>query len=56
MFRNKQKLWYFYYFLSELGKWDEAREQAIETFKRNKPFMHSTTAGLVERLDLQLTE
>nr|XP_002123481.1 leukotriene A-4 hydrolase [Ciona intestinalis] len=37
----------------DLGAWDESRDQAIECFKRNKPAMHSTTAGLIEK-DLKI--
>ncbi|XP_078484924.1 leukotriene A-4 hydrolase [Ciona intestinalis] len=37
----------------DLGAWDESRDQAIECFKQNKPAMHSTTAGLIEK-DLKI--
>lgn len=39
----------------ELYKWDEAKDSAIQTFKQQKPFMHNTTASLVEKFELHLT-
>jgi len=33
----------------DLGGWDKARPRAIETFIKNRPAMHSTTASLVAK-------
>ncbi|XP_077972120.1 leukotriene A-4 hydrolase-like [Styela clava] len=37
----------------DLGGWDQSRERAIERFKQNKCYMHSTTSMLVEK-DLKI--
>ncbi|CAH8549878.1 unnamed protein product [Heterobilharzia americana] len=39
----------------ELGKWPEARECAVSNFYRQRPFMHQTTAMVVE-VDLSLQQ
>lgn len=33
----------------DLYGWDKARKMAVENFKANRKFMHSTTAGLVAK-------
>jgi len=33
----------------DLYNWDKARDQLVKTFKERRPFMHSTTAGIIER-------
>jgi len=33
----------------DLNEWDEARPLAVETFKKNRPSMHNTTASLVAK-------
>ena len=37
----------------DLNNWEFARAKAIETFKKNRPSMHNTTASLVAK-DLNL--
>nr|CAB3263565.1 leukotriene A-4 hydrolase [Phallusia mammillata] len=37
----------------DLGAWEKSRDQAVEGFLANKPFMHSTTASHIEK-DLKL--
>ena len=39
----------------DLNGWDAARARAITTFKKNRPSMHFTTAGLVAK-DLKIGE
>ena len=33
----------------DLGMWDESRPLALETFKKNRNSMHSTTAAMVAK-------